>query len=73
MSTLDVGGTDVNAYRQEVKIHPAVTSTPLHYMPSVAQSLMNLNCFHTVHSTGVSYDWNENISAHSLYDLAFTF
>ena len=28
---------------------------------------------HAVHSTGVTCDWNENISAHSLCDLAFIF
>lgn len=58
-------------HRQTVKIHLQLHQgpcTPTFWDRTQGPEPGESELFHTVHSSAVSYDWNENISTHSFCD-----
>lgn len=67
-SNLGQTGSGFHSPAAPAPLHPA-TPPPRRRSPWLCHECVSC----TVHSSGLSYDWNEDMSAHSLYRLAFTF
>lgn len=67
-SNLGQTGSGFHSPAAPAPLHPA-TPPPQRRSPWLCHECVSC----TVHSSGLSYDWNEDMSAHSLYRLAFTF